>query len=71
MIVSNCSSSGADSTANPVTGVVTRKDPLTGQSIPAAIRPTTGESPVKPAAAPGAEASLSSSALAAVLSFQK
>ena len=71
MIISNCASCGADSAANPVTGVVTRKDPLTGSTIAANIRPTTGEVPTATPAAPTAEASLSTNALSAIFAFQQ
>jgi len=49
MIISNCCSAGADSMANPLTGVVTRKDTVTGQAVAASIRPTSGQ-PVQPVA---------------------
>lgn len=38
-MISNCAASGADSRADPVTGIVTRKDKTTGQTEPAAVRP--------------------------------
>jgi uncharacterized protein YbjT (DUF2867 family) len=68
MMISNCASSGADSVANPMTGVVTRKDKVTGQEVAAGIRPTSGQD-VKAPEVPTAEASLSSSVMAAVLGF--
>jgi hypothetical protein len=70
-MITNCASSGADSMANPVTGVVTRKDPLTGAVIPANIRPTSGEVATVAAANHSAEASLSTASLSAILSFQQ
>jgi hypothetical protein len=39
MSISNCCSSGADSRADPITGIVTRRDATTGQTIPASVRP--------------------------------
>jgi len=37
MPISNCSSCGHDSYADPVTGVVTRRDEVTGQAKPASV----------------------------------
>lgn len=70
-MISNCASSGADSMANPVTGVVTRKDPLTGSTIAANIRPTSGEAPTVTSTPPSAEASLAPSVLSAIFAFQQ
>lgn len=71
MIVSNCWSSGADSYANPVTGVVSRKDPVTGQAVPANIRPS-GSASADSAVTHAADgASLSSPVLSALLAAQE
>jgi hypothetical protein len=51
MSVSNCSASGADSYAQPITGAVVRKDKLTGAEVPAGVRGNglpSGDVAVKP-----------------------
>lgn len=70
MSISNCSAAGADSRANPVTGVVTRRDPVTHAEVPATVRPN--GIPVEPVqkVEPIKSSTLSSSTLAAVLSFE-
>lgn len=39
MGISNCASCGADSYVAPITGVVSRRDKLTQEEVPASVRP--------------------------------
>ncbi len=69
MSISNCASAGADSRAAPITGIVTRKDPATGQESLASVRPNGVPSPPQPGAVSGA--TLSSATLSALLGAQE
>lgn len=69
-MVSNCCAAGADSRVQPVTGVVTRADPITKVEGVAAVRPNgipQDDVVAKPGDVKGA--TLSPSTLGAVLSF--
>lgn len=71
MIISNCWSAGADSHANPVTGVVTRRDSTTGQEVAASIRPN-GSAPDNGRPVPAVDgATLAPAALSVLLGTQE
>lgn len=69
-IISNCASAGADSRAAAITGAVTRKDKVTGQEVPATVRPN-GVAPSEGVAAMSGGASLASSVLSVLLEAQE
>jgi hypothetical protein len=71
MSISNCASCGADSRAAPITGIVTRQNPVTKQDERASVRPN-GQPPAEAAGTTSVTGvSLSSSVYTALLAAQQ
>lgn len=70
-MITNCAAAGATSSTVPITGAITRPDPVTGQPVAAGIKLNGADPSIPPVTHAAETVSLAPDTFSALLAFQQ